>query len=91
MYSITLYMNESTIYKKLNDFFAPDHLQVINDSDKHKGHLGSPNTGNSHFSIIIKSKQLRSLNKVAGQRLIFDVLKEEMQNGIHALSIKILT
>ena len=91
MYSITLYMNESTIYKKLNDFFTPDHLQVINDSDKHKGHLGSPNTGNSHFSIIIKSKLLRSMNRVAGQRLIFNVLKEEMQNGIHALSIKILT
>ena len=38
-------MNESTIYKKLNDFFKPDYLEVINDSDKHKGHAGSPNTG----------------------------------------------
>ena len=42
MYSITLYMNESTLYKKLNDFFLPDHLQVINDSEKHKrGILGA--------------------------------------------------
>ena len=77
MYSITLYMDESTIYKKLNDFFLPDHLQVINDSDKHKGHSGSPNTGNSHFSVIIKSNQLCSMNRVAGQRLIYKVLKEE--------------
>ncbi len=91
MYSITLYMDESTIYKKLNDFFLPDHLQVINDSDKHNGHSGSPNSGNSHFSVIIKSNQLCSMNKVAGQRLIYKVLKKEMQNGIHALSIKILT
>ena len=29
-------MNESIIYKKLNDFFKPDLLQVINDSHKHK-------------------------------------------------------
>ena len=91
MYSITLYMNESTIYKKLSDFFTPDHLQVINDYEKHKGHSGSPNTGNSHFSIIIKSDKLLSINRVAGQRLIYNVLKDEMQNGIHALSIKIIS
>jgi len=91
MYSITLYMNESTIYKKLSDFFTPDHLQVINDSEKHKGHSGSPNTGNSHFSIIIKSDKLLSINRIAGQRLIYNVLKDEMQNGIHALSIKIIS
>ena len=62
MYSITLYMNESTLYKKLNDFFLPDHLQVINDSEKHKGHSGAQ-TGNSHFSVIIKSNQLCSMNR----------------------------
>jgi len=84
-------MNESTIYKKLNDFFEPEHLEVINDSHKHNGHAGSPNTGNSHFSIIIRSAQLSSINRVAGQRLIYGVLKEEMKNSIHALSIKILT
>ena len=84
-------MNESIIYKKLNDFFKPDLLQVINDSHKHKGHVGSPNTGNSHFSIIIKSNQLSLMNRVAGQRLIYSVLKDEMKNSIHALSIKILT
>ena len=84
-------MNESIIYKKLNDFFKPDLLQVINDSHKHKGHVGSPNTGNSHFSIIIKSNQLSLMNRVAGQRLIYSVLKDEMKNSIHALSIKIIT
>ena len=83
-------MNESIIYKKLNDFLKPDLLQVINDSHKHKGHVGSPNTGNSHFSIIIKSNQLSLMNRVAGQRLIYSVLKDEMKNSIHALSIKII-
>ena len=54
-------MNESTIYKKLYDFFKPEILKVINDSEKHKGHSGSPNSGNSHFSITIKSKKLNGL------------------------------
>ena len=83
-------MNESTIYQKLTDFFSPQHLEVINESHKHQGHSGSPNTGNSHFSIIIKSEKFKNLTKLVGQRMIYKVLSEEMKNNIHALSIKII-
>ena len=83
-------MNESTIYKKLYDFFKPEILKVINDSEKHKGHLGSPNSGNSHFSIIIKSKKLKGMTKINGQRAIYKVLEEDLAEYIHALSIKII-
>ena len=44
-------MNESTIYEKL-EIFEPDFLEVLNDSYKHSGQLGSPNNGNSHFTVI---------------------------------------
>ena len=50
-------MNESTIYKKLNDFFKPDILKVINDSEKHKGHSGNPKSGNSQTPSITISQQ----------------------------------
>ena len=83
-------MNESTIYNKLHDFFKPEVLEVINDSEKHKGHSGSPNSGNSHFSITIKSKKLNGLTKVNGQRAIHKVLKEDLAQYMHALSIKII-
>ncbi|MFL2660470.1 MAG: BolA family protein [Alphaproteobacteria bacterium] len=83
-------MNESTIYKKLFNFFEPEILEVINDSHKHQGHSSSPNTGNSHFTIKIKSSKLSQLNRIQGQREVYNVLKSEMQNQIHALSIKIL-
>ncbi len=83
-------MNESTIYQKLTDFFSPQHLEVINESHEHQGHKGSPNTGNSHFSVIIKSKKLSNVNKLVGQRMIYKVLSEEMKKNIHALSIKII-
>lgn len=83
-------MNESTIYQKLTNFFSPQHLEVINESHKHQGHSGSPNSGNSHFSVIIKSKKLNNVNKLVGQRMIYKVLNEEMKNNIHALSIKII-
>ena len=83
-------MNESTIYNKLYDFFKPEVLKVINDSEKHKGHSGSPNSGNSHFSVTIKSKKLDGLSRVNGQRAIHKVLKEDLAQYIHALSIKII-
>ena len=83
-------MNESTIYKKLHDFFKPEILKVVNDSEKHKGHSGSPNSGNSHFSITIKSKKLNGLTRLNGQRAIHKVLKEDLAKYIHALSIKII-
>ena len=83
-------MNESIIHKKLNDFFKPEILEVINDSEKHKGHSGSPNSGNSHFSIIIKSTKLDGLSRVEGQREIHKVLEQDLAKYIHALSIKII-
>ncbi len=83
-------MNESTIYKKLNDYFSPSYLKVINDSEKHKSHKQSPKSGNSHFTIEIKSSLLFKLKIVEQHRLIYKVLEEGMRKNIHALSIKII-
>tara|TARA_B100001121_G_scaffold285966_1_gene282119 strand:+ start:343 stop:597 length:255 start_codon:yes stop_codon:yes gene_type:complete len=83
-------MNESTIYKKLNDYFSPSFLKVVNESEKHKNHAGSPGTGNSHFYIEIKSEELTKISRLEGQRKIFKILEKEMKESIHALSIKII-
>ena len=50
----------------------------------------SPNSGNSHFLIIITSKKLTGMSRLAGQREIYKVLEKEMKNQIHALQIKII-
>ena len=83
-------MNESTIFKKLTNYFSPTHLKVINESHKHQGHHQSPNSGNSHFLIIITSDKLKGMSRLAGQRKIYKVFEKEMKNQIHALQIKII-
>lgn len=83
-------MNESIIFKKLNDYFSPTFLEIKNESEKHANHKGSPNTGNSHFFVIIKCEKLKNLTRIQGQREIFKVLKKEMEDEIHALRIKII-
>ena len=66
---------KSKIYNKLNDFFNPVHLEVINESSNHIGHAGSPNNGNSHFYIIIKSEMFKNKKLIDSHKLIYDLLK----------------
>ena len=78
------------IFHKLNNYFKPSHLKVLNESSLHAGHKNSPNNGNSHFFVEIKADNLTKLSRVEGQKLIYKVLSAEMQTKIHALRIKIL-
>ena len=56
-------MDESTIYKKLYHCFKPSILKIENESHLHKNHPQSPKSGNSHFSIVIKSVFLPILDE----------------------------
>lgn len=78
------------IYRKLQEKFAPEVLEVIDESDKHIGHAGHNGRGESHFAIIIKSDHFRELNRVERHRMVNAVLHEELNTVIHALSIKAL-
>ena len=51
-------MDESSIYKKLYESFKPSILEIENESHLHNNHPQSPKSGNSHFSIVIKSSLL---------------------------------
>jgi len=78
-----------TLEKKLTDAFHPLYLEIINESHKHKGHQGSPETGESHFKIVIDSKEFQGLSRVATHQRIYQCLEEELKTKIHALSIVI--
>lgn len=81
---------KSKIYNKLNDFFNPEYLEVINESSDHIGHAGSPNNGNSHFYIKIKSEKFKNKKLIESHKIIYSVLKKEMSEEIHALRINII-
>lgn len=80
---------EEIIKSKLQASFSPQELDVINDSHKHAGHAGSPGTGQSHFTIVISAASLKSLSRIEAYRAIHECLSAEMNDFIHALSIKI--
>ena len=75
----------------LVDCFSPTSLSVMDDSAMHAGHAGARAGGESHFTVIIVSEKFAGHNAVARHRLVYDVLKPLMDEGLHALVIKAKT
>jgi stress-induced morphogen len=78
------------IERKLTEAFAPDSLDIIDESHLHAGHAGAK-SGKGHFQAVIVSKAFAGKNLLERHRMIFDALGELMQTDIHALSIKAYT
>ena len=77
-----------TIRDKLTAAFAPEALEVIDDSAKHAGHSGARPAGETHFTVRITSATFAGVSRVDRQRRIYDALKAEMApEGIHALAL----
>ncbi|ESQ80663.1 BolA family transcriptional regulator [Asticcacaulis sp. YBE204] len=76
---------------KLTEALSPVRLEIQDDSDKHKGHSGAREGGESHFSVTVVSHAFEGLSRVARQRLVNAALREELIEQIHALSMTTLT
>lgn len=79
------------IKEKLNKSLTPVSLEVIDESEKHRGHAGYRDGGESHFHVIIVSEAFEGQTRVARQRLVMHALKAELQASIHALSMETKT
>lgn len=78
------------ISDKLQDAFQPIQLRLDDDSDRHAGHAGAAPGGESHFNLLIESHVFAGMSRVARQRAVYAVLKEELAGQLHALSVKAL-
>ena len=70
-------------------FLSPEYFSITDESEQHKGHTGAPATGESHYSIIVKSNKFIGKSKVERERMINKLLAEEFKSGLHALSMKL--
>ncbi|HWK34966.1 BolA family protein [Sphingomonas sp.] len=76
------------ITARLTAALAPTQLEVINDSARHRGHVGDDGSGESHFSVTVESAAFAGLNRVARQRLVNTALAELLVERVHALAIR---
>jgi BolA protein len=70
------------------DALNPTRIELIDDSDKHRGHGGHNPAGESHFSLLIESDAFTGKSRVERQRMVHQALGELVGNRVHALSIK---
>ena len=78
---------EERITKKLQQAFAPETLEVVNDSHRHAGHASSPGTGESHFTIKVVSQSFSGKTRLERHRMVNETLSSELAGGVHALAI----
>jgi BolA protein len=67
---------------------SPTSIELIDDSEKHRGHGGHNPAGESHFSLFIESAAFAGKSRIERQRMVHRALGELVGNRVHALSIR---
>ena len=76
------------IVATLSDAFAPSLLEVVDESDQHKGHGGWREGGETHFRVLITAAAFSDMTRLQMHRAINHVLQGELSGGVHALAIE---
>lgn len=81
-------MNISTrLTEKLNQAFAPEALEVIDESEQHRGHGGWREGGETHFKVRMCAAAFSGMSRVARSRAVHAALAEELAGPVHALAL----
>ncbi len=79
------------IEKALRECFDPVFLEVIDESELHRGHVGFKEGTQTHFKVVISAKIFEKMSRVSRERAIHKALGSNTMQNIHALSIKFNT
>ncbi len=77
------------ITEKLQKAFEPEFFELIDDSEKHRGHGGWREGGESHFRLRMTSASFAGQGRVQRQRAVNKVLAEELAGPVHALAMEL--
>ncbi|WP_170374562.1 BolA family protein [Ruegeria atlantica] len=76
------------IHQRLETAFNPRELEVIDDSESHRGHAGYQDGGESHFNVRIRASAFEGQSRVASHRAVHKALGDIVPR-IHALALDI--
>ncbi|HET7912300.1 MAG TPA: BolA family protein [Pseudolabrys sp.] len=75
------------ITQKLTETFAPQSLEVVDESHRHEGHAGHRPGGQTHYRVYIVSDAFKGKSRIERHRMINQSLAAELTGGVHALAI----
>ena len=76
------------VKEKINSELNPEKLLLIDNSYLHANHK-SFDSDKFNLKLIIKSKKLNKMKKIDAHKLVYHILKDEINTKIHALEIDI--
>lgn len=77
------------IRTRLEAAFAPTWLEVVDDSESHRGHAGFREGGESHFLITIHAPAFEQMTRLQRHRAVHDALGADLVGRIHALGLTV--
>lgn len=80
-------LRKNRIEELINQELVPVYLNVEDESANH--HV--PEGAQTHFKITVVSSRFIDLPRIARHRLLNQLLKEEFELGLHALSMHLFT
>lgn len=78
------------IIENITKEFQPDFLEVIDESEKHRGHANWIEGKSTHFRVLISASQLAPLSRVQQHRAVMKAIEGEFEADLHALAIEVL-
>ena len=78
---------EASILHTLKEQFAPQYLEVINESHSHN----VPKNSETHFKVVMATECFAGKPLVYRHRAVYDALAGAMENGVHALALHTYT
>lgn len=80
---------EEEIRQKLQAAFAPDVLDIEDESEKHRGHAGYREGGQSHFRVRISAPAFKDMSRIQRHRAVHGAMGPDLISRIHALALAV--
>ena len=78
-----------TMERKLRAAFAPTALEVLDESEQHRGHGGWREGGETHFRVRMTAAAFDGVSRVERQRAVNRALADELAGPVHALALEL--
>jgi len=65
----------------------PQALELVDESERHRGHAGYREGGGTHWRVSIVSARFDGQSTIERHRMVNETLAAELKGGVHALAI----
>ena len=76
------------VKKKLQKHINIENIKIEDKSYLHKNHAGNQE-GKFHLKISLISNELKTMNRIEGNKRIYKILDKEIKDFIHSIQILI--